>query len=80
MCHVVAKVSTPRPVLMLFQLKKRRRASSPCMRAPSDMTSSVCPQHHGEGDPGTRHCLQIKGGVGDAKMDRNWSKVRYACA
>ena len=50
------------------------------MRALSDMTSSVCPQPHGEGDPCTRHCLQIKGGVGDAKMDRNWSKVRHACA
>lgn len=28
----------------------------------------------GEGDPGSTNCLQIKGGVGDAKMDRNWAK------
>ena len=37
-------------------------------------TCDVVPKSPGEGDPGSTHCLQIKGGVGDAKMDRNWAK------
>ena len=34
----------------------------------------MIPKVAGEGDPGTSNCLKIKGGVGDAKMDRNWAK------
>jgi len=43
-------------------------------RSSSGQVCDVAPKAPSEGDPGTITCLQIKGGVGDAKMDRNWAK------
>lgn len=43
-------------------------------RSSSGQVCDVKSKSPGEGDPGSTTCLQIKGGVGDAKMDRNWAK------
>jgi hypothetical protein len=48
--------------------------SSTDARASDGLTCDVIAKYPGEGDPETTHCLQVKGGVGDAKMDRNWAR------